>query len=131
MSNSIVAFVSWQLKSSQYYLLSVTPEEGRNTRCYFSRAPARSRVAVHTHIPPIITTSDTNDAGLAATEHSPPPPPPTSSKLVNFDFAFGSSSVGGDAISSGGGSGDKHLMSTRKGVGEAPHVPHILFFPVS
>ncbi|KAL5964309.1 BTB/POZ domain-containing protein 6 [Taenia solium] len=122
-----------KLKSNHYYLLSVTPEEGRNTRCYFNRAPARSRVAVRTHIPPVTTTttSDTNDAGSAAPDHSPPPQPPTSSKYVNFDFAFGSGSVGGDAIGSGGGSGDKYLMNTLGAVGEAPHVPHILFFPVS
>ncbi|VDK39536.1 unnamed protein product [Taenia asiatica] len=115
-----------KLKSNHYYLLSVTPEEGRNTRCYFSREPARSRVAVCTHIPSVTTTtSGTNDAGSAAPEHSPPPQPPTSSKYLNFDFAFESGNVGGDSIISGSSSGDKHLM------GEAPHVPHILFFPVS
>ncbi|KAL5105313.1 BTB/POZ domain-containing protein 6 [Taenia crassiceps] len=112
-----------KLKSNHYYLLSVTPEEGRNTRCYFSRAPARSRVAVRTHIPFVTTTTSDIDAGMVAIEHSPP----QTSKLVNFDFAFGNGSVGGDAVSSG----DKHLINTLGAVGEAPHVLHILFFPVS
>ncbi|CDS38052.1 BTB POZ domain containing 6 [Echinococcus multilocularis] len=116
-----------KLKSNHYYLLSVTPEEGRNTRCYLSRAPARSRVTVHTHIPSATFTIDTNDSSMVATEHTPQ----TSYRLVNFDFAFGSSSVSGDAIGGRSGSADKHLVSTLGVVGEAPHVPYILFFPVS
>ncbi|VDN98238.1 unnamed protein product [Rodentolepis nana] len=102
---------------------AISPEEGRNTRCYLGMVPAKSRVSVRTRIP---STSSENTTGiLTATSTGPRP-------MINFDFAFGANSSSGNGI--GGladpGSisiGDKHVNV----VGEAPHIPHLLFFPVS
>lgn len=94
-------------------MISVVPEEGRNTRCYLGMTPAKSRVSIRARIP-----SD-NSAGSAGVARS----------LINFDFAFGAN---GGSLGSIGEPGSISLNEKLINVvGESPHVPHLLFFPVS
>nr|CDS33061.1 BTB (POZ) domain containing 6 [Hymenolepis microstoma] len=112
-----------KLKSGHHYLISVSPEEGRNTRCYLGMVPAKSSVSVRTRIPSTSTENTTGISTVTSTGSRP---------IINFDFAFGANSGSGNGMGGLGdpGSisiGDKHTNI----VGEAPHIPHLLFFPVS
>ncbi|KAM7539446.1 hypothetical protein Aperf_G00000049791 [Anoplocephala perfoliata] len=111
-----------KLKNGQHYVISVSPEEGRNTRCYMGAVPARSSISVRTRIPS--TSAETAVEGSTPCSDSRP--------TVTFDFAFGANSGGESGINGFGdvsavSIGEKHAT----GVGEAPHVPQLLFFPVS
>lgn len=85
--------------------------------------PARSRVSVRTRIS---STCSDNSTGIPTTTITGPRP------VINFDFAYGGISGSGNGMGSLGDQAsisipDKHANV----VGEAPHVPHLLFFPVS